>query len=58
MRLSILTGAVMATLLASFAADALRALAPSVEPLFQELVELHYDPLYARSQGTNFAQLA
>jgi len=29
----------------------------ALEPLFQELVALHYDPLYARSQGASFAQL-
>ena len=33
------------------------ALAGSLAPLFAELVELHYDPLYARSQGSNFIQL-
>ena len=34
------------------------ALARDLSPLFDQLMRLHYDPLYARSQGQNLAQLA
>ena len=33
------------------------ALARELAPLFEQLMLRHYDPLYARSQGRNFAQL-
>ena len=33
------------------------ALARELRPLFAALMERHYDPLYARSQGRNFARL-
>jgi len=33
------------------------ALARELRPLFAALMEGHYDPLYARSQGRNFARL-
>ena len=33
------------------------AVAGALEPLFDELMRLHYDPLYARSQGSNYLQL-
>jgi tRNA 2-selenouridine synthase len=33
------------------------ALARELRPLFAELMRLHYDPLYARSQNSNYLQL-
>ena len=34
-----------------------KKLGKELRPLFAALVERHYDPLYARSQGRNFARL-